>query len=1237
MKNKNYILILALISLPFFNATNILATDTTVDESDATVINDDSIYLKLFPPVTIRTPEEGQGVNVDIPNGEISPTKTPFPGTTVPKTFSVDKSKSVGEIPIVSGTSISGAKTYSIPINIPDGLSEAATPSISIDYNSQADQGIVGQGWSITGLSQISRQNKSIYYDGKVESVSYGNDDAFVLDGMRLIKLESTDSYNIYQTELGNIKAKGYISTYGISYFEVFYPNGSKGTFGSSSVSVSNGKFSYPIMSLSDIDGNKITYTYNTYDGIYVISRIQYNNVSVDFAYRDVSGDKVYYYIGGRKFGSNKLLSSVKCKAGTDEIGLYAFEYDESPNEMYRNMAFLKEVGYSSRGKSLNPLKFYYGYRSEVGENYSLEILPGNWYETDNENRLVKQRCRFDYLGISDALICYPYNVSYWLKRITYAGSMFENKYSGNEPIYIYTDLTGNGSQKIYQSEITTGQGFVELLTANITGTLEENIIKVNNTVDLGNNREKLSFTVYEYSSTYGGIKERYTRTFYLNTLLSGFTGTKSVNPKYYKTGDFDGDGRMEILAVSAHKAYSKGETYPTKCYVFDLESNQLKYESLLFEYKVSFLGTSNQDSNKAANETDKVFIVDYDGDGKHDIMHINSSGTFFYSFNVNGSSWSAKKIGELNEIKRDLMIDHALMPCDINADGLTDILISPKNDNKAIDWTIYQSKGDGSFQKTIFNGVVNNGNDTASGFFLFDVDGDGVSDLIKYDSYGIYCYKNNRHSYDFEEIFPIAGMPIDWANSYSWIPANVNSTNSYSWIFALRDNVIHKKSFKLNTKLQSLCIGMVNSYGVIEHNEYAMMNDLTSGICTASNAKSFPYVNFLEPLPLLSKTTVYNNGNEISWDMSTYMSPVVHAQGLGFQGFGRMEKLNKRGQRLIRTFDTSQRGVLKSEVDPVQEITHDYSVLSDSKGLVRVLENSRIEKNLLDGTTATSTMAYDQYGNITSNSVSWGNSKVKTTSYTYSNNVAPGDGYYLGFPVKSVETTTYGTEISTVRTEVTSHSNCHPLTIKTFKNNVLIETRDFVYNTKGLKTKESIKNYSSSKSAITQYQYDNYGRNIKIVDRYGAQEWKAYTDAGLVKSVTDSRGCPTEYTYDSFGREIKRLTEDWDADMVEYAWCGDSENGLYKHTVTEHTGASSIKFFDAFGKEVGEGTIGPDNLVYYVDRQYDNYGNLKKESLPYREGSSPSKWTVYSYDIYDRILSKEMPSGKKDTFSYGN
>ena len=64
----------------------------------------------------------------------------------------LNQTKFVGEIPIVSGTSISGAKTYSIPINIPDGLSEAATPSISIDYNSQADQGIVGQGWSITGL-----------------------------------------------------------------------------------------------------------------------------------------------------------------------------------------------------------------------------------------------------------------------------------------------------------------------------------------------------------------------------------------------------------------------------------------------------------------------------------------------------------------------------------------------------------------------------------------------------------------------------------------------------------------------------------------------------------------------------------------------------------------------------------------------------------------------------------------------------------------------------------------------------------------------------------------------------------------------------------------------------------------------------------------------------------------------------------------------------------------------------
>jgi hypothetical protein len=49
-----------------------------------------------------------------------------------------------------------GQLAYSIPIVVPPAVKGMA-PSISIDHNSAAKQGIAGYGWSITGLTSITR------------------------------------------------------------------------------------------------------------------------------------------------------------------------------------------------------------------------------------------------------------------------------------------------------------------------------------------------------------------------------------------------------------------------------------------------------------------------------------------------------------------------------------------------------------------------------------------------------------------------------------------------------------------------------------------------------------------------------------------------------------------------------------------------------------------------------------------------------------------------------------------------------------------------------------------------------------------------------------------------------------------------------------------------------------------------------------------------------------------------
>ena len=88
----------------------------------------------------------------------------------VPTTVTIDKSKPVGEIPITSSVTPSGAVSYSVPIEVYPGVN-GVQPQLSIGYNSQCGNGPLGVGWYISGLSSIRRGDKSIYYDGASRNV----------------------------------------------------------------------------------------------------------------------------------------------------------------------------------------------------------------------------------------------------------------------------------------------------------------------------------------------------------------------------------------------------------------------------------------------------------------------------------------------------------------------------------------------------------------------------------------------------------------------------------------------------------------------------------------------------------------------------------------------------------------------------------------------------------------------------------------------------------------------------------------------------------------------------------------------------------------------------------------------------------------------------------------------------------------------------------------------------------
>jgi RHS repeat-associated protein len=81
-----------------------------------------------------------------------------------------------------------GAATYTVPIVVPPGRA-GMEPGLSLVYDSRNGDGVMGVGWSISGLSAVHRCPQTPEQDGATLGVSYTNSDRLCLDGQRLVKV----------------------------------------------------------------------------------------------------------------------------------------------------------------------------------------------------------------------------------------------------------------------------------------------------------------------------------------------------------------------------------------------------------------------------------------------------------------------------------------------------------------------------------------------------------------------------------------------------------------------------------------------------------------------------------------------------------------------------------------------------------------------------------------------------------------------------------------------------------------------------------------------------------------------------------------------------------------------------------------------------------------------------------------------------------------------------------------
>ena len=104
----------------------------------------------------------------------------------------INTSLPVGSTPGQAGVTQTGAATYTIPIYIAPGTA-SMQPSLSLTYNSQSGNGLLGMGWSVQGLSAITRTGTTLYHDGFIDPVDIDDNDRFIMDGQRLIMITGTN------------------------------------------------------------------------------------------------------------------------------------------------------------------------------------------------------------------------------------------------------------------------------------------------------------------------------------------------------------------------------------------------------------------------------------------------------------------------------------------------------------------------------------------------------------------------------------------------------------------------------------------------------------------------------------------------------------------------------------------------------------------------------------------------------------------------------------------------------------------------------------------------------------------------------------------------------------------------------------------------------------------------------------------------------------------------------------
>ncbi|WP_340199036.1 FG-GAP-like repeat-containing protein [Ascidiimonas sp. W6] len=729
----------------------------------------------------------------------------------------------VGETSGSLSVSLSGGANYSVPIAVPVGPA-GIKPSIALSYSSQAGNGMAGFGWNVSGVSVISRIPSSKYHDGDIDPVDFDSSDRFAFDGQRMILKSGTHGASgaVYETEqYSNIKITAYGTSYfgaayGPGYFQVKYPDGSYSYYGLGGDSRS--RTDYAITYWRSPQGVLIHYNYTTSGNGLSISKIRWGARSSSSHMNEIQfvyGTRKRYehsYVGGMSFVRTNLLKEIKVLSSGVGYRNYIL------NHNYTTLGYdrLTSVQEKSGDNSLShtPITFNYNNTSSsissVNTTYSLSV--GNIEQRNAE------AISLDITGNGKMdFVVHP------------KSSSLRNKF------WVFKEIQSGYPNFAY--EVNTGGRFESLFP--VTWLTHNNKILSGQGIAIAQNygSTQVKFKVYSNGTTnpiYYQYEKLWNAPTYTSSYSCGSSNTYRINQQYI-SGDFNGDGLSDVIAIS--KPYSYSSCYQTlpdpnnPCGGFDdpflsnyektgldeNESKELKESSpdlvgpprdesripiggggtccecnsySSSSARVSFINLDRRLTSGFANSagflsssfgsSDKLYTGDVNGDGKTDILHVKAGRIYAYTLKSNNYIqllWSTSD--------SRITTTRPIMLGDYNGDGKTDFMTPVANNSYT--FTTFLSTGNSfskressmSFQykETNWNGS----NGTLYGYNLIpvDINGDGRTDIVDYQTR---TYNSSSNGTQYVRIYN---------NGYS-TSTNGTPTFSYSGYASKYGNLKH-------------------------------------------------------------------------------------------------------------------------------------------------------------------------------------------------------------------------------------------------------------------------------------------------------------------------------------------------------------------------------------------------------------------------------------------------------------